>query len=330
MAAPTNNSNNPRLSLVHGTAPDDPSLYSDIWLKADDLDASVVFPGPLHIPEQGLGDARQLLERCKAFTKPDFMVSLQGQFWRGRRDDQVVDGIWFHLRGMPPTPPTLDTLPSPMPAAIRSMLMAPMLGAGGLVYIVGAPGSGKTTSGSATLVSRLKQYGGVARTIENPPEMPLNGWHGAGFCTQSWVAGDGAADWAESFRGVLRSQPARTPVMLYVGEVRDQESAAALLRAASSGFLVIATGFGTDIVSGLDALVRLAGRDTLDGFAAMLRLVVHQSIFEGTLLSTALAFTGPACPASMRVRSGALTHLQNDIQFQANQMRLGRSPLDPQ
>ena len=301
---------------------------TDIHLKADAILESLVFPGPHRIDEMFVGEAEQLLARCNSFSKPDFMVSMNGCFWRGRKDAQAVDGVWFRLRKMPANPPSLTDLPSPMPPTIRRMLMSKNLRGGGLVYICGSPGSGKTTTGSATVVSRLIESGGVSYTIEDPPEMPLNGWHGEGYCSQTWVAGDKSADWAESFRGVLRSQPVGTPIILYVGEVRDQESAIALLRAASNGFLVIATGFGSDIISGLDALIRLAGEDSLNGFAGMLRLVVHQSLVDGALFATALASSGATSTVAARIRNGQLTHLANDIQFQSNQMRIGNNPLE--
>ena len=40
---------------------------------------------------------------------------------------------------------------------------------------------------------RLGSCGGAAFTVEDPPELPLNGFHGQGYCTQTWVAGDGTA-----------------------------------------------------------------------------------------------------------------------------------------
>lgn len=302
---------------------------TDIHIKIGDPGQSLVFPGP-HRPETERERAiiSTIIDRAASVNKKDFMVTVDGLFFRGRRDGQVVDGEWLRMRRMASVPPTLDTLPSPIPAGVKSMLLSPTLGAGGLVYVIGAPGAGKTTTCSAMLVSRLAAYGGYAYTVEDPPEMPLNGWHKEGYCAQTWVAGDNGAEWQEALRGVLRSQPAGTSCILYLGEVRDSNSAAAMLRAASSGFLVIATGFGTDIPSALDTLARLAGGDgdpksVQDALASILRLAVHQRLTpEGKLVVRILASAIGRTPVANKIRSGQLNHLEGDVQFQANQLMM--------
>lgn len=298
---------------------------SDIHLCEARLGESLVFPGPRRVPPHLMPEMESLLSRCRSCGKGDFMVSMNGEFFRVRHETHTVDGTWYRLRRMPPDPPELAKLPSPLPAPLLKLLMSPRLGQGGLVYVVGAPGQGKTTTASATLVSRLKEYGGFAFTVEDPPEMPLNGWHHNGYCSQTWVAGDAAADWAESFRGVLRSQPVGTPTILYVGEVRDAESAYALLRAASNGFLVVATGFGNDIVSGLEALIHLAGAQAswLASLSGLLRLVVHQRIVNDKVVASWLASLNVKTSVAAKIRAGTLNHLLSDIQFQANQAMLG-------
>ena len=59
--------------------------------------------------------------------------------------------------------------------------------------------------------------------------------------------------------GALRSQPARTPSILFGGEIRNVRAAEVAVQAAVNGFLVIATGFATGIPSGLDALLKMLG-----------------------------------------------------------------------
>lgn len=298
---------------------------SDIHLCEERPWESMVFPGPRKLPPQLLAEVESLIARCRVFEKDDFMVTMNGEFFRGRHETRAVDGGWFRLRRMPSDPPTLDTLPSKLPAPLKRLLMSNHLNQGGLIYIVGSPAQGKTTTASATLVSRLSEYGGFAVTVEDPPEMPLNGWHNNGYCSQTWVAGDASADWAESFRGVLRSQPVGTMSILYVGEVRDAESAHAMLRAAANGFLVIATGFGTDIVSGLESLFHLAGAQPgwLFSLAGLLRLTVHQRIANGQLVTSSLASLNSTTSVAAKIRGGNLNNLLTDIQFQSNQAMLG-------
>lgn len=303
--------------------------FTDIHINTTSPDESLVFPGPRRPNDLERDVIAAVQQRVGTLTKDDFMVSLMnGCFFRGRRDRQVVDGEWLRLRRMSAEPPRLDALPSPLPQAMKGMLLSPALLGGGLVYVIGAPGSGKTTTCSAALTSRLEAFGGYAYTVEDPPEMPLNGWHGDGYCSQTWVAGDSRADWQEAFRGVLRSQPSGTPCILYVGEVRDSESATALIRAASSGFLVLATGFGNDIPTAIDTLVRLAAGEgdtkaVLDSVANVLRLVLHQRINDGQLAIRAMVSANGRTPIANKIRGGMLSHLEGDLQFQANQLMTG-------
>lgn len=300
--------------------------YTDIHLKTSALAESLVFPGPQPLPAARLDEAQALLRHCEGMAVDDFTVTVDGITWRGRRDRHAVDGLWYRLRRMPAKAPELDGLPSPLSAVQRDMLLSPQLRDGGLIYICGAAGSGKTTTASATVVSRLRAFGGVAYTIEDPPEMPLNGWHGSGYCSQTWVAGEQASDWSESFRCALRSQPAATHQILFVGEIRNAESAHAMLRAASNGFLVIATGFGADIASSVDALARLSG-DGAATFASMLRLVMHQRLVGSTLQATALASSGSSSAVAARIRAGQFVHLASDIEYQEMLALRGINPL---
>lgn len=298
---------------------------TDIHIKQSEPDKSIVYPGPRPIAPEEVQMVRAFLVELEQVSRDDFMVNLGGVFWRGRRDFLAVDGLWFRLRRMAEKAPSLDSLPSPMPTAIKNILMSNQLSRGGLIHVAGGPGCGKTTTGSATVISRLEQYGGVAYSIEDPPELPLNGWHGKGYCTQTWVAGDNAADWMESMRGALRSQPTGANLIMYVGEVRDPDTAKTMLRAASNGFLVISTGFGSDIVSGIDTFFQLIGRDHAPSFAASLRAILHQKIENGQFAVNVLTSESPASPVANIIRGGSLALLQNEIMFQRNQMLAGQA-----
>jgi len=285
-----------------------------------DIDSSLVFPGAF-APSGGVAACVvELQDACREIARRDFMVKLGSVFFRGHRDDRAVDGVWYRLRKMAQEPPSLEALPSPMPAHIKSALLAPELARGGLVYICGGPGSGKTTTASAIVISRLKSFGGMAYTVEDPPELPLNGRHGQGYCTQTMVAGDDAADWTESMRGVLRSQPVGTPLILYVGEVRDSDTARMMLRASNNGFLVICTAFGTDIISSVDAFYQLLGGDHAGAFASSLRLIVYQRILDGRFMPEMLMSEGPASRVATLIRNKTITQLKDEILYQRNLM----------
>ena len=296
---------------------------SDIHIKQNEPERSIAYRdgSPQPVREDELVLVHELLKKVSEIDRADFMVENDGTFWRGRKDKQAVDGTWFRLRKMQPKPPNLGALPSPMAAPYKAVLMSSQLQRGGLVHIAGAPGSGKTTTASAIVVSRLMEFGGVAYSVEDPPELPLNGWHGKGYCTQTWVAGDNAADWTESMRGVLRSQPTGTSVILYVGEIRDADTARAMLRAASNGFLVVSTGFGADIISSIDSFLQLVGRDYAPTIASVLRVVIHQKIENDRFTVDMLTCDQSTPQVANIIRGGQLAQLANEVLYQRNQIR---------
>jgi twitching motility protein PilT len=299
------------------------TVLTDLHIKFDEPHKSLAYPGPRLVGAAERDTVQGLMAKLTAIDRDDFMIDLEGVFWRGRRDARAVDGKWYRLRRMAGAPPLLDALPLPMNKALVECLLSPVLAKGGLVYVCGAPGSGKTTTASAILVSRLGKFGGIGYTVEDPPELPLNGWHGSGYCSQTWVAGDAAADWGESMRGVLRSQPVGTPVMLYVGEVRDEQTARAMLRAAANGFLVVATGFGSDIASGVDAFFQLAGKEHAASLAAALRAVVYQRLIAQMFYASILASASAASRVANLIRAGQIAQLQTEINYQSNAVQRG-------
>lgn len=290
-----------------------------------DVEGSLLYPGAKSATPDHAALFYELITAAKAHKKADFMVEVKRSFFRVRRDDYAVDGTWYRFRRMADEAPELDTLRLKLPQPMRNALMHESLLKGGLILIVGGPGCGKTTSASATVVSRLKAHAGVAFTVEDPAEMPLNGRHGEGYCTQSEVAGDSGRDWVESMRGILRSQPVGTPLMLYVGEIRDAEAARVMLRAASNGFLVICTAFGADIITGLDSLFQLVGDTYSVTLAQVLRVVVHQTLRDDRLTAEILCSEGPSSRVAATIRNGPnhLPQLRNEIQVQRNAMILG-------
>lgn len=298
-------------------------LYSDIHVKVEAPEKSITFPGPKLATPEIMPLVVELLREAEASGSDAFMITVGGIAWRGQLQN-CVDGRWYRLRKTPGKPPTLKSLALPLAAPIEELLLHPKLKLGGIVYVCGGPGQGKTHTASATVVSRLEKFGGVGFTIEDPPEIPLSGWHGDGFCSQSWVDGNRASDWDSAFVRVLRSQPVSTPSILYVGEVRRPETAKAMLRAANNGFLVVSTGFGASLLSGLDAFARLAGEENTDVLGNQLRVVIHQKL--GDLLHASVLVSPDAnSPVAQRIKNGKLDQLSSDLNLQTNQLRMGQT-----
>jgi general secretion pathway protein E len=111
-------------------------------------------------------------------------------------------------------------------AAIRSAMAAPS----GLFLVTGPTGSGKTT----TLYAALNEMNCPDRkllTIEDPIEYGLQN------CLQAEV--DLSA--GRTFSAVLRSFLRHDPDKIFIGEIRDGETAEIALRAALTGHLVLTT-----------------------------------------------------------------------------------------
>ncbi len=313
------------------------SNITDLALCVHDQDKSFCFPGPMEIPGVLRDYCAALLTRCEEMRRleperEDFTVSHRDISWRVHVDDRAVDGQWLRARRMPKQAPHLGEggLPSRLPPSMVNVLLHPELRRGGLIMIMGGAGCGKTHTAAAIVRSRLEHFGGIAYTVEDPPEHPLHGWHEGpnkvrGYCTQTLVASgvrtpDG---WAASMNGALRSQPAGTPCILFVGEIRSNMAADVAIQAAGNGFLVIVTSFATDIPSGVADLIKRVGVERAGVISRLLRVVLYQRLVDG-MLSAKICVSPNAnsrMAAMMMGGLGQLARLDEEVQRQANYVR---------
>ena len=101
----------------------------------------------------------------------------------------------------------------------------------GLVLLCGPTGSGKSTTVASLLVEIEKQFGAALKIIslEDPPEYIIPG------VTQIKI--DERNDFLNALNHIFRQDPD----VIMIGEIRDEQSAAAALRASLTGHLVFAT-----------------------------------------------------------------------------------------
>lgn len=201
-----------------------------------------------------------------------------------------------------------------LPHQIRGALLhSDLRRHGGLLPIFGLTGAGKTVTYSATIAGRLRQHGGYALSLEDPPEDLLEGVHGSGYCEQLDVEELGGYERAIS--AALRMFPAKDTSILGYGEILDNPSAAQLVRVAGDGHLVLFTIHARTIQEGMRRLVSMARAggedDAAAQIAASLQLAIHQKFEQGELRVTLLKAEHIT---RQRIRSADFDSLKSDIE----------------
>ncbi|WP_067932984.1 GspE/PulE family protein [Alicyclobacillus kakegawensis] len=110
-------------------------------------------------------------------------------------------------------------------------------GAGGLMVVAGPTGSGKTTTLYA-IMRWLAERGRHVVSLEDPVERPIPELH------QFQIREKIGFTFASALKAVLRQDPDA----IAIGEVRDEETARVMLRAALTGHLVLATAHAADLI----------------------------------------------------------------------------------
>ena len=306
---------------------------TDFFFNLEKGLSGVSYPGPIAIEAD-----QNLLALCEAakgyiLSKPealDGVVHFQNGDRYRYRVVQSVEGKMASLRRLPSKACTIEEL-GPH-EAIAALGMHKHLLSGGLVIVSGETGQGKSTLAAAMLKSRMEKFGSFCLTVEDPPEMPLHGRHGNGFCIQT----DAKGDFAESMKGALRSFPAQSGSMLLLGEARDALSAAEALRASANGHLVFLTIHGTDPIWSLKRFVLMASasrtiseNEALNLVSSSFRLCVQQRVkhlLGGVKLieNVILASRGSASPVANRIRDGRFETLSTLLAQQQTDAAAGR------
>lgn len=242
----------------------------------------------------------------------------------------TISGIQYNCRKMPGRTPSIYKLGLPE-HMVRHMVS--LATEAGLILFAGPTGMGKTTTASALMREFLETHGGFLYTIEDPPEMPLDGLYYArngalGLCKQSPVENE---RWEDGLKSALRSRPR----YILVGEIRTPETASQTLRAATSGHLVLSTIHANSVEDSLNSMIKYASGAGLDEklvsdlLARGILAVVHQQL-EGTkvlrpVIHTCFANPNPLAADQMRmaIRDGRLS-LGTLMEAQATKMFQGK------
>ncbi|HUY67820.1 MAG TPA: ATPase, T2SS/T4P/T4SS family [Alphaproteobacteria bacterium] len=196
---------------------------------------------------ESLAIAKELRDHI---DNPDSSYTYDGMRFRLSYQHLANGQEWVILRRIVSKVPTLEEL-SFSPNIIDYLCR---LGKrDGLILISGPTGHGKTTTSFALLAEYLRRYGGVGITVEDPVEYMLDGPVGDyGYCYQVQV--NKSEDWATPLKRALRW----TPRYMLVGEVRSPAAAEQILRAATTGHLVITTIHAGSVEESFMGLMHLA------------------------------------------------------------------------
>jgi twitching motility protein PilT len=177
--------------------------------------------------------------------------------------------------------PDLDNLGVPAP-----MLRSWLARQNGIILVTGPAGSGKSTTLAASLEHINESSALHVVTIEDPIEYVFR--DNACVFTQREVGID-TSSFAEGLRQALR----QAPDVLFIGEIREADSAITAIHASETGHLVLATIHGSDTADALDRFAQLlpeAERRTLARvFASQLIGVLAQRLLPSVTGGLALA-----------------------------------------
>lgn len=181
----------------------------------------------------------------------------------------------YHQRGEPAIVirhiksqvPTLDELA--LPAELAEFVMAKT----GLVLVVGAAGSGKSTTLAAMVDHRNRNSGGHIVTVEDPIEFLHR--HRRSIVDQREVGID-----TLSYSVALANALREAPDLIMIGEIRDVEAMGHALHFTETGHLVLATLHANNAAQTIERIVNFFPPDRRDGLLMDLSLHLRAIISQ--------------------------------------------------
>ena len=167
--------------------------------------------------------------------------------------------------------PPLDTLG--LPSVLPELIMEKR----GLILIVGATGSGKSTTIASMLDHRNANRSGHILTIEDPIEFLFR--HKKSIVNQRELGMD-TFGWESALKNAMR----QAPDCILIGEIRDKETMQAAIAYAQTGHLCLATLHANNSYHALNRIINffpLENRTSLYlDLAASLKAVVSQRLVK--------------------------------------------------
>ncbi|MBS1158743.1 MAG: Pilus retraction protein PilT [Proteobacteria bacterium] len=169
-----------------------------------------------------------------------------------------------------------------VPPVLAEMIMEKR----GLILIVGATGSGKSTTIAAMLDHRNANRNGHILTIEDPIEFLFK--HKRSIVNQREIGMD-TADWQTALKNAMR----QAPDCILIGEIRDKETMQAAVAYAQTGHLCLATLHANNSYHALNRIISFFPPENRPALfldlSVSLRAIVSQRLVkkpDGKLLPT--------------------------------------------
>jgi twitching motility protein PilU len=177
------------------------------------------------------------------------------------------------FRCIPHVIPALDTLG--LPEILNTLVLEKR----GLILMVGATGTGKSTTLASMLEQRNKNLTGHILTIEDPIE--FNFTNKKSVVNQREVGRD-----TESLQVALRNALRQAPDCIFIGEIRDRETMTSAISYALSGHLVLSTLHANNSYHAMGRILSFytpeARPALLSDLSAGLRSIVSQRLVRST------------------------------------------------
>jgi twitching motility protein PilU len=175
----------------------------------------------------------------------DFAISLPETNARFRvnafRQQEQVSLVMRHIKSKLPT---LEELK--LPAILKDLILRKR----GLLLMVGATNSGKSTTLAAMINHRNEHQAGHILTIEDPIEFVHP--HKKSLVNQRELDVD-----THSYLRALKSAMRESPDVILIGEIRDKETMAASLELSNTGHLAISTLHANNAYQAMQRIVNM-------------------------------------------------------------------------
>ena len=162
-----------------------------------------------------------------------------------------------------------------LPPVLKKLVMAPR----GLILVVGATGSGKSTTLASMIDYRNEQKSGHILTIEDPVEFVYE--HKKAVVDQREVGLD-----TLSYTNALKNAMREAPDVILIGEIRDKETMQHAISYAETGHLCLSTLHANNANQAIDRIINFfpdsAQHQLLIDLSLNLKAVISQRLLPTT------------------------------------------------